>query len=148
MPEPFSRIADFLAGGAGIDWGTALGTLAAGLALAATATAGILVVAYYLRHGPLTTSAADGVVPGLVRRLRRLGGTDDRRRWLCRICRSWNPASTTACYRGCGPRDVVGMLLPDDAVRMAAARPNDGEDDDADLSGGHPATSGDDRSDS
>ncbi len=141
MPEPFSRVADFLAGGAGeIDWGTALSTLVAGLAVAAAAIAVTLVVAWYLRHGPLTTRAVDGIVPAVIRRLRRTGGADDRERWICRICRSWNPGSAAACYRGCGPRGAVAMLLPDDVVRMAAARSHGGEDHAPDAPAEPPAT--------
>lgn len=34
--------------------------------------------------------------------------------WVCEVCRSVNLPTATRCYRGCGARDVVGRVMPDD----------------------------------
>jgi hypothetical protein len=109
----------------GLDWGGALTLLAVGLLVAGVAVAVGMSVAYYLGHGPLATGGGGALAAAGVRRWHRARETADLERWLCGRCRSWNVPSAEACYRGCGPRDVVRMLLPGDVRRPEDA--GDGE---------------------
>lgn len=56
---------------------------------------------------------------GSRRRGRGIAGLE----WFCATCRSLNPSSAAACYRGCGPRELIereGAYAP--PVEPSAAR--------------------------
>jgi hypothetical protein len=89
------------------DFGTYLGSIDVGLAIAVAAV--MVLVAIVVRLFILATADEGlGALPiiGAILARSALG----RRRglaaqpWFCDTCRSLNPAAASLCYRGCGPR--------------------------------------------
>jgi hypothetical protein len=103
-----------------IDWSEVATVAATGIVVGMCAFGIAIGVAYLLRNGPIPTGLGSGLVRRGLRRYRAASGTAEIAPWLCERCRSVNDAAAGSCYRGCGPRDAVRMLLPGD-VRPAAA---------------------------
>ncbi len=148
MPGPVRNVLAWLTGSAaGVDWSDVAILAATALLVGAVAFGAAIGAAYWIRHtdaGTGASGAASAVATRGLRRLRRVRGTADEGRWVCGRCRSWNAAGSRACYRGCGPRQSVALLLPDEvaAARMAAGGPrpspgaSQGEEAPATTSGG------------
>jgi hypothetical protein len=102
------------------DWSGPLAVAVTGIVLGIVGFAVAIAVAYMIRHAPAPTGLGSALARVGLGRARAALGTADRQRWLCGRCRSWNEPAAGVCYRGCGPRDTVRMLLPGDVPRASA----------------------------
>ncbi len=125
MPAPFGGILDRLSGvTGGIDWSGVAAVALTGLLVGGIAFSVAVAVAYWIRHTEAAAGAsgtASAVASHGLRRFRKARGVEDAGRWLCGSCRSWNPPGSDHCYRGCGRRADVRLLLPGEVERPAPA---------------------------
>ena len=71
---------------------------------------------------PGASGAASAVATHGIRRFRKARGSPDQGRWLCGRCRSLNAPGSSGCYRGCGRREAVALLLPEEVARARTER--------------------------
>jgi hypothetical protein len=130
MPAPLRNVVSWLTGSAaGVDWSDVAIVALTTLLVGGTAFAAAVGVGYWIRHSDAVggaPGAASEAATRALRRFRKVRGTADQSRWLCGRCRSWNAAGSRACYRGCGRRETMALLLPDEVPATPAGGPGEG----------------------
>jgi hypothetical protein len=125
MAGPLGNVLAWLSGSApGVDWSDVAIVALTALLVGGTAFAAAVGVGYWIRHSDAVggaSGAASAVATRVLRRFRKVRGAADQGRWLCGRCRSWNAPGSRACYRGCGRRETVALLLPDEVARARMA---------------------------
>lgn len=103
---------------ASIDWGAAV------LVAAALVVIAMLVLRFLLATGDEVRTALPGMTNAAGKAILDARTDMPIDSWVCLTCRSVNTPTATVCYRGCGPRDTLGLPLHDGP----ASAPGRGQD--------------------